>query len=484
MGGWLASLGGGAAVVRETASVPFANLRGFAGHGELAFVSRRALWTMDGATGTLRRLAVPRGFTPASPQLSHDGRWLAYLAERSDPSGADESELWLAHGDGNAARMVAGPNVDRLIGWSPTADVLALTTHRTEPFPPYPAATRLVVIAPPSSRRTLVQLSPTRARPDSIWSATWSPNGRQIAVSTVGAATTVDAYRLAGGPPTTWFQIRNDQSFPVHICSQCGGANEVIADLAGWWPQWGISFWVYCCGAIHSNDGSPLAVLAHPGARPRILTHTLSDRATDAIAVSANGALAIVANARNGGREIGIGKTVETCAATTRTCTPVPGATTWVGPNDQRCVIPKLTPQRCLGFAVAPAGHPGSGVSLDPSWSPAAGLLAYVRAPIALTGGWPDAAWYAAHALYVWNARTGVTRRIAAVDAVNVPTWSANGHDLLYVHDDGLWLAPVTHGTPAEIAHPLFPQSGLYTGFTNDYYGQIPWTDQFSWWTQ
>jgi hypothetical protein len=112
------------------------------------------------------------------------------------------------------------------------------------------------------------------------------------------------------------------------------------------------------------------------------------------------------------------------------------------------------------------------------------GLLAYVRAPIALTGGWPDAAWYAAHTVYVWNTRSGTTRRVAAVDGANVPTWSADGRDLLYVHDDGLWIAPIARGTPIEIAHPLLPPSGLYSGFTNDFYGQIPWIHQFSWWAQ
>jgi hypothetical protein len=181
---------------------------------------------------------------------------------------------------------------------------------------------------------------------------------------------------------------------------------------------------------------------------------------------------------------------VETCGSAARTCGPVPGATLWVGPNRQRCAVPGRTPSRCLGFAVPPAGRPGSGISLDPAWSPGAGQLAYVRAPIALTGGWPDAAWYAAHSLYVWNARTGATRRIASVSGANVPTWSADGRDLLYVHDDGLWLAPLARGTPIEIAHPLFPPSGLYNGLTDgqnsqihDFYGQIPWNAQFSWWT-
>jgi hypothetical protein len=184
------------------------------------------------------------------------------------------------------------------------------------------------------------------------------------------------------------------------------------------------------------------------------------------------------------GREYGAGKIVAYCAVGGGACLPVPGASIWVGPDHQRCMIPTHTPQHCPGLTIPPVGQPGSGVSLDPSWSPDGKLLAYVRAPSALTGGWPDASWYAAHAVYTWNARTGATRRISAIEGASVPAWSADGRDLLYVHDDGLWLAPVNNGPPVEIAHPLFPPSHLYSSYTDDYYGQIPWTAQFSWWTQ
>jgi hypothetical protein len=161
----------------------------------------------------------------------------------------------------------------------------------------------------------------------------------------------------------------------------------------------------------------------------------------------------------------------------------VPGATTWVGADHQRCVIPAQSARHCLGEALPPAGQPGSGVSLDPSWSSDGALLAYVRAPVALTGGWPDTAWYAAHALYIWDARTGATRRIDTASSANVPVWSPDGRHLLYVHDDGLWLAPIDGSHATEIAHPPFWPAHLYGVSSNDYYGQIPWNAQLSWWS-
>jgi hypothetical protein len=48
-------------------------------------------------------------------------------------------------------------------------------------------------------------------------------------------------------------------------------------------------------------------------------------------------------------------------------------------------------------------------------------------------------------------------------------------------------LAPATGGKPTEIATPLFaPTQWLNpnTGEPIAYYGQVPWTAQFNWWSQ
>jgi len=221
-------------------------------------------------------------------------------------------------------------------------------------------------------------------------------------------------------------------------------------------------------------------VLSHPGTRPQLIGATLSDRATVALAEASSGSLAIVDS--NGGREIGSGKQVETCDSATRTCTPISGAATWSAPDPQRCGTP------C--FPHPPAGVPGSGVTLDPAWSPDGTLLAYVKAPMALTGGWPSSVWHATHNLMVWNPRTRASRRIARVSGASVPTWSRDGKDLLYVKDNSLWLSPVAGGLPVEIASPLYSAAewrSLDHPSVNSlgigYYGQIYWTSQFNWWS-
>jgi hypothetical protein len=110
-------------------------------------------------------------------------------------------------------------------------------------------------------------------------------------------------------------------------------------------------------------------------------------------------------------------------------------------------------------------------------------LLAYVRAPVLKCISCSDAAWQQAHAIYVWNARTGTTRRVGAVDGASVPTWSSDGHELLFVRDDGLWLQPLSGGAAVEIEHPLLSSAALSGPDSVDYFGQIPWSAEFSWWS-
>jgi hypothetical protein len=66
--------------------------------------------------------------------------------------------------------------------------------------------------------------------------------------------------------------------------------------------------------------------------------------------------------------------------------------------------------------------------------------------------------------------------------------WSGNGNELLYVDNDALWLWPVNGEQPVEIAGPLFPVKQWQTdeGQGNQFlsfYNQIPWRQQFSWWS-
>ena len=479
---YVASSGGGSGTVAATASRPFVDVRAFSHEGELAFVSRGSLWVLDGAARSLRRLPGPAGYGPATPEFSSDGRWLAYLA--TPPNHAGPSELWVARSDGAGAREVAGLPISQLVGWSPRADVLAVIAlakswYVTGAQGQLPVVVDLIEATGTTSR--LLALPTSAARPSQIEDAVWSPDGGEVAVSIKDAVptagTVVRAYPIHGGPPRTWFSVGPRQSLPGS-CGSENGCQEVVADLAGWWPGWGIGFWVYADGMSHNNDSTALELLAAPRATPHVLAQTLSDGVTDAVASGRDGALALVASSGTSGRTYTQGKTVETCNSHTRTCTPLPGAAVWSGSGYR-----SECPSDCGKLGTPPPGAPGSGESLDPTWSPGGDLLAYVKAPSALPINL-SLSWYGAHELFVWNRETNATRKIADVDGVSLPTWSKNGTQLLYVRNDGLWLSPLK-GNATEVEYPLFPpQQWRSVGNDNlSYFGQIDWTGQFSWWS-
>jgi hypothetical protein len=154
-------------------------------------------------------------------------------------------------------------------------------------------------------------------------------------------------------------------------------SDQVIAQLVGWSSEWGMTFWIYSGGMTHNNDATPFAVLARPGARPRVIAHTLSDGLTDAIATGPQGALAVV-DSSTGWRELAQGKVVETCEHATGACTPLPQASMW---------------RHCPCAPDARPGRPGAAVTLDPAWSPTGAQLAYVKAPVDLARAWPGLGW-------------------------------------------------------------------------------------------
>ena len=121
----LASAGGARVVRAETAATPFANLRAFSGHGELAFVSRGALWVLDGESETLRRLTGAARRSPESPVFSRDGRWLA-CGRAATRTETRVGAVAGARGRYAEPTACAPPATTGLVGWSPTADELAV----------------------------------------------------------------------------------------------------------------------------------------------------------------------------------------------------------------------------------------------------------------------------------------------------------------------------------------------------------------------
>jgi peptidoglycan/xylan/chitin deacetylase (PgdA/CDA1 family) len=425
-GVWLAiARPGGAkpAPLRSAGPVFSVNAAAFAGHGELAFVSRGTLWVLDGTTKAVRRVPAP-GVTPLDPAFSPDGRWLAFLGMSTSPAGTASSGLWLASGNGRGAHKIRGLPAVGLAGWNPDRDVLAVTSE-----PEHSSAT-VRLVWPSGQARTLVRAAGTV-------SAAWSPGGRALAVATATtSASTLASYPLTGGHSTVWVRL--------HARS---GMNYLI-DPAGWWPHQGIGFWALSDSSSLNADQVPFYVIRAPGARPRLLGDTLPGNTLDQVAAAPNGWLAITAETRGGWRVIWQDRHIVTCRPAAGACTAIPS--------------------------------PPSTVTLDPAWSPDGTQLAFVQAPSRASPAFPQHAvttWYDAHQLWVHNPATRWLRKLDASGAT-VPAWSADGHSLLYIARDGIWLLPRLTARPVRIATPLFTP-----GNWPAYYGQVDWNPQFAWWS-
>jgi hypothetical protein len=432
--GVLHGTGDGAQAVEHVPNGPTVAVRAFSSHGLLAFVSRGRLWLLNGETGKLHAVASP-GVTPSRPMFSPDGQWLAYLEQQRGPA-TDHFQLWLARADGSDAHAVPDLEVYRLVGWSPTRDLLAVAAgpeRTSRPCPCY-SPTTVRLISPDGSSRTL-------ARAPAVYGATWSPDGSRIAVAAIGARVSrLVTYPATGEPVTTWLS--------VPAARKQNGMNGVLFDVAGWWQHLGIGIWVFGDGAVHNSDATPLDAVAAPGAKPRLLGQTLSDGVTDAVAASTGGRVAIVTD-HGGGRAAWQGKQVELCGARPRPCRPLP--------------------------------HRRGDVTVDPAWSPDGRTLAYVAAPDVPGGPWTQktiAAWFAAHRVYLYDAATGRAHELPAARGATAITWAQDGRSFLYVRGDALWLLPTLAGTPVRIATPLFPR-----GDWPQYYAQIAWSAQFAWTT-
>ena len=459
---------------------PSVDVRAFRNEGRLAFVSRNAIWIVDGRAGVMKELPTIKGYSPGSPQFSRDGKWLAYLETRTT-NDATVSNVWIARGNGTDAREVAR-SVGAFTGWSSARDLLTVVSTTPVKFASgtlYPVPSGVELIAPSGNVRELVSFPTHGEQSVQVSNAVWSPGGDAVAVSTSSGGrdggTSVRSYPIAGGSPTTWFSIRNSAILPG-VCTGCGG-RDAIADLAGWWPGWGIGFWVFSSGMTHNNDDTPIELVTGPRATLHIIGDTLSDGTTVAFSSDPNGELAIVAS--TGGREYGAGKTVDVCRRSTETCEPIPGASVW-----------SSKPLPCVGLEcsqVPAKGTPGSAVSIDPSWSPNGSLLAYEKAPTVPDDGVPNHEWYAAHVLYLWSASTNSSRKVAVLQGATVPIWSKNGEELLYVANNALWLWQVNTAQPLKVASPLLPPRQWMTAegeMSYSYYEQVNFHGQFSWWSR
>jgi hypothetical protein len=431
--------GGSGTAIERVPHGPTVNVRAFLHHGRLAFVSGTTLWVLDGNTAKLRELPTSGGGpTSVQPMFSSDGKWLAYLEQRRNAVTDQQSaRLWIAHADGTDAHVVPHVDVFSLFGWSPKSDVLAVATGpiRTKhPCPCY-SPTTLRLVSPDGQTRTL-------ARTSWLYGASWSPNGQEIAVAAISyPVSKIVVYPVAGGPGTTWLQLRTRQ--------RLNGMNDVLIEIAGWWRTLGIGFWVFGDGMVHNNDETPLDLIAAPDAKPRVLAQTLSDGTTEVTSATNRGQLAVVADishGNNGGRVFWDKKQVQLCNPAS---------------------------------ACRPLIDRGSKVTVDPAWSPNGSTLAFIEAPDYTSAGWRQPfmhRWYAQHELLLYDAATQKIRVKSSAAGASVPAWSADGKALLYVADDALWMLASTTSQPVKIATPLFTQTQWPA-----YYGQVAWSAQFTW---
>jgi hypothetical protein len=435
-------------------SAPTVDARAFSGDGDLAFVSRGKLWVLDGS-GALRRIAVPRGLVPASPAFSSDGRWLAYTGSTSGPGTfaiwRNTPELWIAHADGSDPHEVGWLHGPEVIGWSPRSDQLAVTEQgvvRTAYGYSVTRQTSAWLLSPDGSGRRIASAA-------EIDGGAWSPDGSRLALAldtslvatTAPWSATVISYPVGGGKPTLWLALDS--------AAKVGRWNANLILPAGWWPGWGIGFWLDTASGNDPSvrDGGGLALwhVSAPGQSPQRIATTLSNGVLPPILASHTGALAIDNEPGNmGARPFWEGEQVERCSPASGRCTDVV--------------------------------HPRGSVSIDPQWSPDGYALAYsVGASQGGEGGagfaqGAVAGWYDSLALWLYEPAGDRTIEVPAARGAVAPIWSAHGHSLLFVSHDGLWLWDGLRGSPREIAGPLLP-----TADWNAYFAQIDWSDQFAW---
>ncbi|HEY5272779.1 MAG TPA: hypothetical protein VIJ34_06045, partial [Acidimicrobiales bacterium] len=336
-----------------------------------------------------------------------------------------------------------------LIGWNPRSDqiaVISATPLATRFGNTLDEASRLWSIAPTGSRHLVMTAS-------SIEGAAWSPNGKQIAVSTDTFpwatyvhtwSSTLSVYPVSGGAPVVWFHLSNTAYF--------GGEKGNFILPVQWIPKWGVAFWTIGDGAgpsdgsIQDGGGLDLFTLNGPGDSPHLLGSVLSNGTVQAVEATSTGELAITVD-NGGAKPMWIDQSVENCSQATFRCTPVKKA----------------------------AGT----ISLDPAWSADGSALAYEVGKASQNEGFDQkyvSGWYDSLQLWLYRPSTQSNVMVPSARGAVVPSWSTTGHSLLYVADDGIWLWKNLQGTPVEVAGPLLPPTDWKA-----FYGQIDWSNQFAW---
>jgi TolB protein len=282
--------GSGGALTRVAARAPVVNARAFSGHGELAFVSRGALYVLDGAKGKLVRVAAAEE-QPEAPVFSPAGRWLAF--------GLSHRRVGIAHANGTAPRALAARGYPR---WLPNGSLLV--------------GRRIYRIAH-SGTAVRVGRAPSGL-------VAWAEDGSRYAFvvnhlvrQKYGSFHGVELLRVAhslNGPQTTWYRV------PTRFTSSSGYTSPAIGQIVVLPHRQGLLFWLDPDhSASLAADGLALYQLARPAATPRKLAVTVGSQ------VSLGGSSGFAVGA-GGDRYAWRTKHAVACSTGSR-CATVPAAT-------------------------------------------------------------------------------------------------------------------------------------------------------------
>ena len=412
----------------------------WAGHGDLAFVSRGQLFVLDNA-GQLSTITGPAaGGFDSGPSWSVGGQWLAFLhTDASSGFSIPAPTLWLAAADSTIAHEVTPQGVT-MFAWSPvTAELafsVAISTNGTAPVPE-----NLYVDEPGSSPVRLPIGSG-----NGVEDLAWSPDGRQIAFDDAEYAQPATATSPAT-PSAGQLGVISATGGSAHIAFRLLGTNVRVA---AWWPQGGgLLFWE-APGFEEAADGLTLYSLASGTSTPVPLLASLVAPLWVA-PEPGGGTVAVVVGT---GRSIwSTGRDVELCTLPSAQCRPV---------------------------------NVSAGTeSLAPSWT-ASGALLFSEASTAAPFGSEGNAYWTPGFMALWDATStewgltsaGAPSRLAsAPPGTQTASPATGGTSVLYVADDEVWLASTASSAPAVmVAGPLYSDEA-----PSGFYGQVDWPATFSW---
>ena len=107
----------------------------------------------------------------SDPQISPDGKWIAYVVTQTDkPENRANSDIWLVSADGREARpLTNSPKHDRHPRWSPDGKWIAFESNRSGEF-------QIYLIRPNGGEaKKLTSISTEAQQP------VWSPDGKSLA---------------------------------------------------------------------------------------------------------------------------------------------------------------------------------------------------------------------------------------------------------------------------------------------------------------